>query len=96
MALVLGGRNGKSEQSKGPPPLVGYSKQLTVGGWGRQKRKACTGGPFLRFSAPYFGSGSDAKFAWTNIQLLSFLTNTRVDFALAGSVFPSLPMVRPI
>ena len=63
---------------------------------GRQKRKARTGGPFLRFSAFYFGTGSDAKFAWTNTQLLSFFTKTRVDFARPGSVFPSLPMLRPI
>ena len=63
---------------------------------GRQKRKRTLAAPFLRFSAVYFGTGSDAKFAWTNTQLLSFFTKTRVDFARPGSVFPSLPMVRPI
>ena len=42
---------------------------------GRQKRKARSSGPFLRFSESYcFGSGSAAKFAWTNIHLLSFFT----------------------
>ena len=63
---------------------------------GRQKRKARTSGPFLRFSESYcFGSGSDAKFAWTNIHLSPFFTKTRVDFARFGVVFPSLSCVRP-
>jgi hypothetical protein len=53
------------------------------------------GGPFLKFLSYCFGSGSGAKFAWTNIHLLSFFTNTRVDFARSGVVFPSLSMVRP-
>ena len=77
--------------------IVGYSKRLpVVQDKGPPKAQAHTGGPFLRFSAFYFGTGSDAKFAWTNTQLLSFFTKTRVDFARPGSVFPSLPMVRPI
>ena len=41
---------------------------------GRQKRKARTSGPFLRFSESYFGSGSAPKFAWTNIHLSPFFT----------------------
>jgi hypothetical protein len=63
---------------------------------GHQKRNARTSGPFLRFSESYcFGSGSDAKFAWTNIHLSPFFTKTRVDFARFGVVFPSLSCVRP-
>ena len=63
---------------------------------GHQTRKARTSGPFLRFSESYcFGSGSDAKFAWTNIHLSPFFTKTRVDFARFGVVFPSLSCVRP-
>src|ERR1700752_1451716 len=51
---------------------------------------------FFDFSSVYcFGIGSDAKFAWTNIHLLSFFTKTRVDFARSGVVFPSLSWVRP-
>jgi hypothetical protein len=63
---------------------------------GRQKRKARTSGPFLRFSESYcFGSGSEPKFAWTNVHLSPFFTKTRVDFARAGSVFPSLSWITP-
>ena len=63
---------------------------------GRQKRKARTSGPFLRFSESYyFGSGSAPKFAWTKVHLSPFFTNTRVDFARAGSVFPSLSWITP-
>src|SRR6478736_193800 len=63
---------------------------------GRQKHKARTCGPFLRFSESYcFGSGSAPKFAWTNVHLSPFFTKTRVDFARAASVFPSLSWVRP-
>jgi hypothetical protein len=42
-----------------------------------------------------FGNGSEPKFAWTNVHLSPFFTKTRVDFARAGSVFPSLSWVRP-
>src|SRR5207248_5451456 len=38
----------------------------------------------------YFGTGSDPKFAWTKVHLSPFFTKTRVDFARAGSFFPSL------
>ena len=62
---------------------------------GHPKRNARPDGPFRRFSRSYFGTGSAAKFAWTNIHLPSFFTNTRVVFARLGSVFPSLSMVRP-
>src|SRR5437588_11162808 len=62
----------------------------------RQKRKARTCGPFLRFSESYgFGSGSAPKFAWTNVHLSPFFTKTRVDFARAASFFPSLSWVTP-
>ena len=61
---------------------------------GPPKRKAHRR-PLSQISRSYFGTGSDAKFAWTNIHLLSFFTNTRVDFARFGVVFPSLSMVRP-
>jgi hypothetical protein len=52
-------------------------------------------GPLLSLFRSYFGSGSAAKFAWTNIHLSPVFTKTRVDFARPGSVVPSLPMVRP-
>ena len=62
----------------------------------RQKREARISSPFLRFSESYcFGSGSDAKFAWTNIHLSPFFTKTRVDFARSGDIFPSLSWVTP-
>src|SRR5689334_4770703 len=45
----------------------------------------------FKVSEPYcFGSGSDAKFAWTNVHLSPFLTKTRVVFARVAVVFPSL------
>src|SRR2546430_15665336 len=61
---------------------------------GRQKRKARTSGPFLRFSESYcFGSGSDAKFAWTNIHLSPFFTKTRVDLRDSVSFFRPCPVL---
>src|SRR5438552_3047175 len=76
-------------EARAPTP-VGYKIR------GRQKRKARTSGPFLRFTESYcFGIGSAPKFAWTNIHLSPFFTKTRVDFARFGSVFPSLSCVRP-
>jgi hypothetical protein len=63
---------------------------------GRQCALCAFGGPFLRFSESYcFGNGSDPKFAWTKLHLSPFFTKTRVDFARAGSVFPSLSCVTP-
>src|SRR4029077_9113839 len=45
----------------------------------------------FKVSEPYcFGSGSDAKFAWTNVHLSPFFTKTRVVFARVAVVFPSL------
>ncbi len=70
-------------------------RYLWVQDKGPPKRTARTSGPFLRFPTSYFGSGSDAKFAWTNIHLSPFFTKTRVDFARLGVVFPSLSTVRP-
>ena len=74
-------------------------RRMTAVGYkirGRQTRKARTGGPFLGFSESYcFGSGSEPKFAWTNVHLSPFFTKTRVDFARAGSFFPSLSCVTP-
>jgi len=69
-------------------------------GWVRDRAaksgKRAMAAPFLRFSESYyFGNGSEPKFAWTNVHLLSFFTNTRVDFARAGSVFPSLSWITP-
>ena len=63
---------------------------------GPPKVHAHTCGPFFRFLESYgFGSGSAPKFAWTNVHLSPFFTKTRVDFARAGSFFPSLSWVTP-
>lgn len=74
---------------------LGSSGYLSVQDKGPPKRTARTSGPFLRFPGSYFGSGSDAKFAWTITHLSPFFTNTRVDFARLGVVLPSLSMVVP-
>ena len=67
---------------------------LSVHDKGRQNAR-CAPAALSQISRAYFGSGSDAKFAWTNVHLSPFFTYTRVDFARFGAVFPSLSWVTP-
>src|ERR1700719_2421656 len=70
----------RNEEWRGRLVLLGGSGYLPVQDKGRQKRKARTSGPFLRFSESYcFGTGSAPKLPWTNTHLSPFFTKTRVD-----------------